>query len=269
MKQDNVVTTYSAPAAHAAAQVLRYLSTQSEPSGLAEIAAATAVSKSLAFRVIHELERNGLVVRDSATRYALGLGLLELSAAALTTTSPVSLCAAVLQQLADQVGGTANLGYLRDQSVMYLMKREGAASTVTISHVGSRLPANCSALGRALLSTLPDETTVAFVQGELPSLTPHSVVDPHVLLAQVRSTREQGYFVERSESVIGRACVAAPLTLSLAGDTYAISVSFSETLLEDGRDEIIHHVTEAAELLSRRMRAWQSVAASHDNPFVH
>ncbi|WP_433136181.1 IclR family transcriptional regulator [Actinomadura nitritigenes] len=244
---------YSAPAAACAAQIMRLLARQDEPCSVPEMARRLGLTKSLVFRVVSELSRHDLLERQSDARYALGFGVLELGAAMVTRNDLAAACVAILDRLAATVTETANLATLRDNDVVYLMKREGPNSRLTISHVGSRLPANCSALGKALLSTLPDDDLDAHLAQDLPRLTERSITDAGRLREQIISARSAGWIVEEGESVLGRCCVAAPVRVGHV--RLAVSASVAEPRMASQKEDIIVAVTHARDQLEARIRA--------------
>lgn len=92
--------------------------------------------------------------------------------------------------------------------VLYLMNFQGATSYVTVSRVGGRVPANCVAIGKALLSTLPDCDVRRLFPGDLPQMTAESVTSVDALIAQLADARSAGYAIDRDEAAHGRNAVA-------------------------------------------------------------
>jgi IclR family transcriptional regulator, KDG regulon repressor len=52
--------------------------------------------------------------------------------------------------------------------VLYLLNQESPTALIGISRAGRRLPANCTALGKALLAQLPDHEVEARFGREFP-----------------------------------------------------------------------------------------------------
>jgi len=220
---------YSAPAAACAASLLLSLARASQPLSMRALAEATGTTKSLVFRVTKELEAVGYVRDDGTGCYQLGISALELGGAYISQSDYTSVARDVLQELSHDTGETVSLAALRGSDVLYLEKWEGAHSVVTISHVGRRLPANCTALGKALLAMLDDGEVSRLHQGELPTLTLHSIATPEELLEDLAATRQRGYAIEKNEVLVGRACIATALDPSLVGpdllQNNAVSIS--------------------------------------------
>src|SRR5690606_2688721 len=123
---------------------------------LTELARSLEQTKSLLFRVLHELEAQALVARDESGRYVLGLEAFELGAAYLAQHGFDSVMRGVLHGLSDRTGETVNLGVLDGTEILYTSKYVQPDAYVTISRVGGRVPAHCVAIGKVLLAELPD-----------------------------------------------------------------------------------------------------------------
>ena len=74
--------------------------------------------------------------------------------------------------------------------------------------LGSRLPAHCCALGKALLATLDDETVDSLLPAKLDGLTEHTLTRRSELLGELAEVRRSGLATERLEKQI-RVAVAS------------------------------------------------------------
>ncbi|HUH87988.1 MAG TPA: IclR family transcriptional regulator C-terminal domain-containing protein, partial [Pusillimonas sp.] len=105
--------------------------------------------------------------------------------------------------------------------------------------VGSRLPADCTAMGRVLLAGLPDDVLQQRIQDmHLTAYTPHTIVDRQALLEEIQQVRIQGWSLVSEELEPGLVSVAAPIrgpngrvvaALNVSGHARAIT---SEQLLK-------------------------------------
>ena len=87
--------------------------------------------------------------------------MLDLGFSALNSMDVREISSPYLQQLSDDTGFTVNLAILDGHDVVYVERcrtaRPGQREIDLDIHVGSRLPAYCTALGKAMLAFLPDE----------------------------------------------------------------------------------------------------------------
>jgi IclR family pca regulon transcriptional regulator len=79
-------------------------------------------------------------------------------------------------------------------------------------NTGSRLPAYCTSLGRAMLAHLPDEQLKAYFEKvKLRALTDKTVVSQKRLRDILAGVREQGYAVIDEELEVGLRSIAVPV----------------------------------------------------------
>jgi len=115
-------------------------------------------------------------------------------------------------RLRDRTGWSAHLGELHGRDVIYLGRvatRRSIASTV---HVGTRLPARGTTMGRVLLSGLSDDELRELYRddpfGPLVGKSPQSIGE---LIDQIRIDRREEAVVQNSVYEPGVASVAAPI----------------------------------------------------------
>jgi len=122
-------------------------------------------------------------------------------------------CAArpFIHELAERTGQVVHLVVLDQQDVVYLDKVGGAFADTLPSRVGGRLPAHCTAAGKALLAHSPLATVSEYLATGLRRRTDASLATPAALQAALASIRDSGYATDRDEAVPGVACVAAPI----------------------------------------------------------
>ena len=140
-----------------------------------------------------------------------------------------------------------------------LLRRSQAATTAVLSFgpleldtarrslstglgIGSRLPVYCSAIGRMLLSGLPQQEARARLEMiERVALTPHTVTDLEELLGLLETCRQSGWSCSEGELELGVRSMAAPVrdpqgntiaAMSIAVRAERLSMSeFKETFL--------------------------------------
>lgn len=244
---------YSAPAAACAADLLIAFGRAAQPQSLSELTRTTGVSKSLAFRVLRELESRELVTRGEDGRFTLGVSALELAGSYLQLSGLGTLARGVLRDLASESGDTADLAVLRGAEILYVMKEEGPHAYPTISHVGKRLPANCSALGKVLLSKLDDKEIVARFAGSYPQLTPKSASSWEELKPMIEEARTLDYAVNMGEAISGRGYVAS--AVHIGTEWAAIGVSANESSFRESQVELIASLRRARERVARELAA--------------
>lgn len=192
--------------------VMEYLAA-SEGHGytLTEVATALQIPKSSLFPLIHTLEeRKYIQLNKSSGQYTMGIRSYLLGAH-FPEERGLTLVSRVMQTVAEACQETCQLGILDGEDILYIEKVDSPQAIRMISHVGKRLPANTAAIGKALLSGLPDDAVRGLYSQGLPRLTEHTITEMDALLAQLRCVRQEGLAWEQEESTHQLQCWAAPL----------------------------------------------------------
>lgn len=206
---------------------------------LTELSRAAQLPKSTVHRLLARLVELD-AVEHHGSGYKLSLGLMQLGA-----TTPASvlrdLALPHLAALHSWTGETVHLGVLRKFDVFYLERLARPDSPSVVSRVGARLPANCTAIGKALLAWEDLDDLADFLPCPMPTLTPQSVSDVGKLIDTLRRAKADGLARDRDEAMPGLSCVAAPIVVkgsavgavSLAYRSAASLKPRAETLLRE------------------------------------
>lgn len=190
--------------------------------GVSQIAAHSGLAVPTIHRIVRTLVDLGYLRQEPSRQYALGPRLLLLadrSAAILTTTARPHL-----SRLVDELGETANLAMLDSGEVAYVAQVPSKHSMRMFTEVGKRVMPHCTAVGKALLSRLPeDEVRVLLARNGMPRRTDHTITDPDTYVAQLHDVARDGYALDDGEQEVGVRCVAVPV--GSAPVALALSVS--------------------------------------------
>jgi DNA-binding IclR family transcriptional regulator len=194
--------------------------------GVTEVARRAGLTKSTAHRLLATLERHGLIDRTGVD-YSLGLGLFELGSRAGIGPhgSLAKVALPYLTELYEATGQTVHLAVLDGSEVVYVCKLHGHAPQPAPTRIGGRMPAHCTALGKAVLAFSPDRVALRVMERGLPSLTRHTILNPDVFMNELRRTRREGISYDRQETTLGLGCVGAPILDERGRPFAAVSVS--------------------------------------------
>ena len=191
--------------------ILESLSGSEEGLTLTELSQALDAPKSSLFPIVHTLEERRYLRQDDGTgRYTMGPRALVLGAA-FSADRGLAPITQVMKEVASKCQETCQMGILDQDRVLYVAREDAPQPIRLISWVGTRLPANATAVGKALLSGLTNEEVRALYAGGLPRLTEQTITDVETLLAQLEAVRRGELAMEREESTDQLACWAAPL----------------------------------------------------------
>jgi IclR family pca regulon transcriptional regulator len=194
--------------------------------GVSELAREVGLSRSTTHRYVATLTTLGYLHQDSETRkYRLGPRVLDLGFSAINSMEVREVAAPHLRELSDATGYTVNMAVLDGLDIVYVERcRSGRAGQREIDlnlHVGSRLPAYCTSLGKVLLAFLPDDQRAeAMARIEFVPRGPNTLVSPAALGAELQRVRELGFAINNEELAYGLRSIAAPIK---AHDGFAVA----------------------------------------------
>ncbi|WP_099041780.1 IclR family transcriptional regulator [Mycobacterium neglectum] len=191
---------------------------------LDDIARAAGLSRSSTHRMLTTLVETGFLSLGANHEYQLGIKLLQLGSHAQASIDVSRAIQAELEALSARTLDATHLGVLVDADVLYLAKARGRRGIEMMSHPGIRLRAQNTAMGKVLLSALPDIEAAARFDPEA-TPTPNSVRSLEEFLAGLAMTRERGYAVEDQENELGITCVAIGIPAARGHTAVALSVS--------------------------------------------
>lgn len=224
---------------------------------LAAVARASGLPVSTCHRYVTTLVDLGALRRDSAGRLFLGVKLISLAQSSLRGDPVRAVARPVLEELARMSEETVHLGRGTGEGVVYVDKIDSVKTVRLASRVGAVVPYHCSAMGKAILSTLPEAERETIVAAADRRYTEHTLLggDLRDELARIAGTRVA---YDEQEFEEGVRCVAAAI-LSPAGELLgAISVSGPALRFsKEARAELVPAVRAAADRIGREA-SWPS-----------
>jgi DNA-binding IclR family transcriptional regulator len=247
------VTNFSAPSAERCLAILETL--VDEPAGLplSAIAQRLELPVSATHRLLTVLVQKRYLRQDQITeRYAPTMLLAALGLRLLESTNLTETCQPILEDLAAKVGELVRLAVLENEHLTWVAKAQGARNSIRYDPISGRnVPLHATAMGKAYLSSLPEEMAVKLVeergfQGHL--VGPRALKSIPELREQLRLTRERGFAIVEEEAEAGISAVATLVrdhsqpkhpvvgAISIGGPSFRLSretlVSFRDPLLE-------------------------------------
>ena len=201
---------------------------------LTEISEMTGVNLTTTYRMASTLEQAGYLQRDPGNkRYRPGLRVLQLGFAALSSLDLRMIARPYLRQLSEKTGETVSEAVLEGLEIIYVDRIRNRQIVGVVLGVGSRLPAHCTSMGKAMLAFLPPKELRARLRGaKLDSCTHRTLVDRDGLSKDLDRVRRRGYATNHQELAMGLRAVAVPIwdeenqvagAINITGSTEAIS----------------------------------------------
>jgi len=205
--------------------VMEILAAHPDGMTLTEMAEAASLTRAGARRFLLTLVASGYALQDGRT-FRLSPRLLTVARTWVGGSSLWTFAEPFMREVSEQVHESCSAAVLSDLDVVYVA-RVGATRILSVAvHVGTRLPAWCTSMGRVLAAGLPETEIDVFAQRSAPGpLTPKSLTDPAALAAMIRKTRAEGYALVDEELELGLRSIAVPIRDRAGKTVAAINVS--------------------------------------------
>jgi IclR family transcriptional regulator, pca regulon regulatory protein len=192
---------------------------------LSDVAKLTGITRAAARRYLLTLTR--LNYADFDGRYfTLSPRILRLGYAYLSSASLSARVQPFLEQISEATGESSSAAILDGDDIVYIA-RSATRRIMSIGlGVGSRLPAYCTSLGRAILAYQPEEAIEAYLRRvRMEARTPKTVTDKTEFRAVLEATRAQGYALVNEELEFGLRSIAVPVVQKSGQVTIALNLS--------------------------------------------
>jgi IclR family KDG regulon transcriptional repressor len=231
--------------------------------GISALAARLGLAKSTVHRLATTLVEYDILEQNRETgKYRLGLALFELGTLVRRKMDVMSEAQAQIHALADLSGETVQLAILDHLSVLYIRIRESRQAVRMSTGLGSRAPAHCTSVGKALLAHQAPEVIQQVIDNGLQRYTPNTITEAPRLLEELASIRQKGYAIDDEEIESGLRCVAAPIRDHSGRVVAAISVAAPvQRMTKKNLQTTVPSVVAAADAISRRLGYLPSLSA--------
>jgi DNA-binding IclR family transcriptional regulator len=201
---------------------------------LAALVARSGMPRSTTHRVADRMIKLGWLDKPK-DRYRVGNRLFEISSLAPIRHELREAALPFLQDLHAAAKTTVQLGVLEGSQVLVVERITGHRPMPMLEQAGGKIPAHCSALGRAILAYSDQETIEAILSAGLQPRTPRTLTSRVAVLRELTAIPPRGWAVDREEGNIGISCVAAPVFGPLGQVAAALSVTGPTSLVRAER----------------------------------
>ena len=180
---------------------------------LADVAAATDITKSSAQRMVFTLEKLGYLRKHPKTRrYQLTPRVMEIGFNYLSAHALIDVATPFLSELTKVTTETTCLTEADGLDMVYVARFVSAQFVPVHMPIGSRVPMYCTASGRAYLSALPEDEARALIEASDRVVhTTRTRTDVDEIMGALRAARARGYATNEEELVLGDKTIAAPV----------------------------------------------------------
>ena len=191
--------------------VIEVLTRHPDGMTLSEMADAAGLTRAGARRFLLTLVSTGHA-RQDGRRFLLTPKLLSQMRVWVERMSLWDFAQPFMRDVAAALNESCSAAVLADTDVVYVARVPGERIISVALHVGTRLPAYCTSMGRVLLAGLPEnERREMISRSRLVANTERTITDPDRLLAVLEDVAASGYSMVDGELELGLRSLAVPI----------------------------------------------------------
>ena len=239
-----------------ALSILETLSEYENGLGITEISNKVELHKSTVHRLLATLIAKGYVKQNQGNNnYILTMKLFELGNKKIEKMNIANVSRSYLQSLVNETNEVVHLVIREGNEIVYISKVESQNIIRMHSRIGSRKPAYCTAVGKAMLAYLPEEEVRSiWDSSKIEKITEYTVTDFQQFSKALKEIKQSGYAREEQENETGIRCVAAAIFDYTGEVCGAISISGSIiSYTEEKKEKFAKLVMEYALKISREL----------------
>ena len=237
--------------------ILETLSKNKSALGVTEIGKKVGLSKSTVHRTLQTLVWRGYVEKDlDNDLYKLGLKIVELASTLLNDMDIRKIAGPVMEQAATTLEEAVHLVLLDNGEVVYIDTKTSSSKIINMySRVGRRAPVHATAVGKAMLAFLPEETAIEIIKKRgLRKITETTITDADKLMEHLKKIRIDKIGHDDEENEVGIHCIATPILDYTGLVVGGVSVSGpASRMIEKGLEEMGAIIKKVGEEISTRM----------------
>jgi DNA-binding IclR family transcriptional regulator len=208
---------------------------------MTQISELVGINKSTVHRLLATLEGIRFVERDPVSGvYRPGIRLLQMAFLTLDHNNLRRLVSPFLHDLCNQYRENVNLSVLDETDVVYVDVIESTQRVKLAAVPGQRLPAFCTASGKAILAFVPEDHVRRILERGMAKYTCNTILSKELYFEDMLRTRARGFALSEQEFEEGINAIAAPIvnssgrpiaSVSIAGPAYRLT---RERMIEIG-----------------------------------
>ena len=220
-----------------------------------KITELTQINRSTTYRLLATLQQLGYIRKDKEFGfYSLSPKILNLASSVRETRDIKEISSPFLNELHKETQETVHLAVLDVDELIYLEKRESTKSlrVVTISKPGSHAPLYCTAIGKVLLSGMPDDQFRNYIKTvQFRKYTDSTLTGIQELITELDVIKDLAYAEDREEHEEGVYCIAAPIKDPTGKTIAAFSISMPTVRCTPERKaELIERIVQVSQKIS-------------------
>lgn len=219
--------------------VIQAFTQQSPQMTISQLSLKTGLSRAAVRRCLYTLTKLGFAGAEDGSRYSLRPRMLTLSHTYTASNTLSSAAQPILERMSSALRESFSVATLDGEDIVYIARTSVSRVMSVDLHIGSRLPAYCTSMGRVLLAYLPTDQLESYLaKVVLTPYTTRTVNSIEKLRLLLRNVRRNGYALCDQEFEVGLRSLAVPVysssgravaTINLSGNAPRMSVMDMQT----------------------------------------
>ncbi|HZY73425.1 MAG TPA: IclR family transcriptional regulator C-terminal domain-containing protein [Edaphobacter sp.] len=237
--------------------VIQAFTQQSPQMTISQLSIKTGLSRAAVRRCLYTLTKLGFAGAEDGSRYSLRPRMLTLSHTYTSSNTLSSAAQPILERMSSALRESFSVATLDGEDIVYIARTTVSRVMAVDLHIGSRLPAYCTSMGRVLLAYLPTDQLESYLaKVVLTPYTTRTVNSIEKLRLHLRNIRRSGYAICDQEYEVGLRSLAVPVyapsgravaTINLSGNAQRMTAMDMQT-------RFLPHLRNAANELSVFLR---------------
>lgn len=232
-------------------QVIEILAAHPGGLTLTEMAEKTGFTRAGARRFLLTLVASEYALQNGR-KFVLSPRLLSVARVWLQGASLWNYAEPFMRDLASELNESSSAAVLAGEDIVYVARVPGRHILSVALHVGTRLPAWCTSMGRVLLSDLPMPQLRPFLaSANIVRHTEKSITDLRLLEEEIGHVAQSGFAIIDEELEIGLRSIAVPIRDRSRKIVAAINISTQSARFTPAEmeQEILPRLRTAARLI--------------------
>lgn len=193
--------------------VIQAFTQQSPQMTISQLSVKTGLSRAAVRRCLYTLTKLGFAGAEDGQRYALRPRMLSLSHTYTTSSTLSTAAQPILERMSGTLRESFSVATLDGDEIVYVARTQVPSRVMAVDlHIGSRLPAYCTSMGRVLLAFLPpDQLEQYLARADLVPHTTRTITTADKLRLALRNVRRLGYALVDQELEVGLRSLAVPV----------------------------------------------------------
>lgn len=195
--------------------ILECFTAQNPELGITEISNMLALYKSNVHNMLTTLEAAGYVYKNPMTsKYGLTNKMLEFSYVVTSQLNYQDIVYHVMKRITETLGEMTYFGVDHGQYVLYMFNAYPKLydnNYPVRSIMGEKAPMFCTSIGKAMLSTMPEDEIRRRINIAREKFTPYTLVDEDAIVEDVLLSAKRGYALDNIEHEPNVKCVGVPI----------------------------------------------------------